>query len=263
MKDPANIETGGRPCVVDDGHQNRPIRQPIGSQDIAIQEDGLRGSRPEEGGKDTSTGGTLETKQPLSQGFGEETCMTSKPKSVNQGYSNEQPVGQSGKQRQVVSMHTKTVNSFRGSTHIPTSLWSDGQQEEQAVHIPASQTEPRSRITILGGNRQPPIQQRAKLPMATRLNGGIGTGDKSTSTAREIETSRPRGVRERSVGTLVNYEGRGNASDHSKGIVRHNRDRRHIDYTTKITTRADDYPRKIHKKQSTRDGKISIKSTHT
>ena len=42
VKDPANIETGGRPCVVDDGHRSRPIRQPSGSQDIAIQEDGLR-----------------------------------------------------------------------------------------------------------------------------------------------------------------------------------------------------------------------------
>ena len=77
-RDPANTETGGEPFEVDNGHQSEPVRQPIGlRQDIAIQEDELKGNRPEEGNKDTSRGGILETKQPPIQGFGGGTCTLS------------------------------------------------------------------------------------------------------------------------------------------------------------------------------------------
>ena len=47
------------------------------------------------------------------------------------------------------------------------------------------------------------IQQRAQLLMTTKPTGGVGTGSQSTSTAGEIETSRPRVARARSVSTLV------------------------------------------------------------
>ena len=97
--DPANTEMGGEPLGVDEGHQNEPVKQTIGlgkgtkestgpisdsttPKDIAIQENKLKGNWPEEGNKDTSAGGILETEQPPSQ---EETHMPGEPKSTKQG----------------------------------------------------------------------------------------------------------------------------------------------------------------------------------
>ena len=98
-RDPANTEIGGEPFKVDNGHQNEPVRQTIGlrkgtkestgpisdntiPKDIVIQENELKGGWPEEGNKDTSAGGILETEQPPSR---EETHMPGEPKSTKQG----------------------------------------------------------------------------------------------------------------------------------------------------------------------------------
>ena len=135
MKDPANTGMGVRPRVVDDGHHTWPFKQPGGYRGIVIKDEGLRRSRPKEDGKDTSTRGTTEMKQMLIQEVGEKTCTTSVPKPINQGYSNDQPNSQSRKQWQAVNMYTKRMNGIRG-----------------AIHIPASQPEPRSRIAIPGIN---------------------------------------------------------------------------------------------------------------
>ena len=126
VKDPANTGMGVRPRVVDDGHHTWPFKQPGGYRGIVIKD---------EGSGDISTRGTTEMKQMLIQEVGEKTCTTSVPKPINQGYSNDQPNSQSRKQWQAVNMYTKRMNGIRG-----------------AIHIPASQPEPRSRIAIPGIN---------------------------------------------------------------------------------------------------------------